>query len=86
MLHAFSTNRLKLVARKPKETDNLGQGEYVLWAATHVLCVRNPKLTQAGGAALSPAPFGTRWSILHRCGHGTLALASTRERKRRGSR
>ena len=83
MLHAFSTNRLKLVARKPKETDNLGQGEYVLWAATHVLCVRNPKLTQAGGAALSPTPFGTRWSILDRCGHGTLASASKGKEEKR---
>ena len=30
MLHAFSTNRVKLVARKPKPTDNLGQREYKL--------------------------------------------------------
>ena len=28
MLHVFSTNRVKLMARKPKATDNLGQREY----------------------------------------------------------
>ena len=28
MLHAFSTNRVKLVAWKPKATDNLGWREH----------------------------------------------------------
>jgi hypothetical protein len=28
MLHAFSTNQVKLVTRKPKATHNLGQREY----------------------------------------------------------
>ena len=29
MLYVFSTNRVKLVARKPKTTNNMGQREYV---------------------------------------------------------
>ena len=29
MLHVFSTNRVKLVARTPKTTNNKGQREYV---------------------------------------------------------
>ena len=29
MLYVFSTNRVKLVARKPKTTDNMGQREYL---------------------------------------------------------
>ena len=29
MLYAFSTNRVKLVARKPETTDNMGRREYV---------------------------------------------------------
>jgi hypothetical protein len=29
MLHAFSTNQVKLAARKLKATDNLGQREYI---------------------------------------------------------
>ena len=29
MLHAFSTNRVKLAAREPKATDNLGQRQYL---------------------------------------------------------
>jgi hypothetical protein len=29
MLHIFFTSRVKLAARKPKATDNLGRREYV---------------------------------------------------------
>jgi hypothetical protein len=29
MLHVFSTNRVKLVTRKPKTTNKLGQREYI---------------------------------------------------------
>ena len=31
MLHVFSTNRVKLAARKPKATDNLGYMSRQLW-------------------------------------------------------
>ena len=31
MLHVFSTNRMKLAARKPKATNNLGRREYMLY-------------------------------------------------------
>ena len=34
MLHIFSTNRVKLTARKPKATHNLGPREYVFLTVT----------------------------------------------------
>jgi hypothetical protein len=43
MLHVFSINRAKLVARKPKMTDKLRQREYCLLPARdHMLEVNRP--------------------------------------------
>ena len=37
MLHIFSTNRVKLVARTPKTTNNKGQREYIVYLFSIVL-------------------------------------------------
>jgi hypothetical protein len=38
MLHVFSINLVKLMARKPKTTDNLGWREYILLPLSHIIC------------------------------------------------
>ena len=44
MLYVFSINRVKLVARKPETTNNMGQREYeVSRALTETTNLLNPK-------------------------------------------